>query len=133
MITPERREKSRQSRVANRHFRALRARQTRSSPFSALLATGRTIPAGTLPRNAVQSIQRLGIGEAKMEIPDKPDYHARTCRPDGGCGEKRLASERTGGGNAPLDVTAGGGNFFSDYDSDAARGIAHATRALTRS
>ncbi len=35
-----------------------------------------------------------------MEIPDKPDYHARTCRPDGGCGEKRLASERTGGGNA---------------------------------
>ena len=22
-----------------------------------------------------------------MEIPDKPDYHARTCRPDGGCGE----------------------------------------------
>jgi len=68
MTTPERREKSRQSRVANRHFRALRARQTRSSPFSALLATGRTIPAGTLPRNAVQSIERLGIGELKWKF-----------------------------------------------------------------
>src|SRR5216684_8662249 len=76
MTTPERREKSRQSRVANRHFRALRARQTRSSPFSALLATGRTIPAGTLPKNAVQSIERLGIGELKWKFWIKSKRHA---------------------------------------------------------
>lgn len=68
MTTLERREKCRQNRVANRHFRALRARQTRSLPLPAPLATRRPIPAGTLRRNAVQPIEGVGIGESKWKF-----------------------------------------------------------------
>jgi hypothetical protein len=65
MTTLDRRERCRQNRLANRHFRVLRARQTRSLPLPAPLTTRRPILAETLPRNAVQSIERVGIGESK--------------------------------------------------------------------
>jgi hypothetical protein len=49
------------------YFRALRAHQKGNRPLPAPLETCGLTPAKTLPRNPIQSIQRVGIGEAKRK------------------------------------------------------------------
>ena len=67
MTTLERREKCRQNRLEKWHFRPLGARQTRSRLLPAPLETLGPKPAKPLPINAVQSIERVGIGESKRK------------------------------------------------------------------
>jgi hypothetical protein len=59
--------------IGKRHFRALRARQTRSLPLPAPLATRRPKPAKTLQSEAIWSIRRVGIGESKRKSRFKAD------------------------------------------------------------
>jgi hypothetical protein len=67
MTTLERREKCQQNRLDKWHFRPLGARQTRSRLLPAPLETLGPKPAKPLPMNAVQSIERVGIGESKRK------------------------------------------------------------------
>ncbi len=67
MTMLERREKCRQNRLAEQHFRPLGARQTRSRLLPAPLEARGPTPPKTLPINAVQSIGGVGIGESKRK------------------------------------------------------------------
>jgi hypothetical protein len=67
MTTLERREKCRQNRLDKLHFRPLVARQTRTRLLPAPLETLGPKPAKSLLMNAVQSIERVGIGESKRK------------------------------------------------------------------
>src|SRR5712692_2878275 len=67
MTMLERREKCRQNRLAEQHFRPLGARQMRSRILLAPLEARGPTPAKTLPMNAVQSIGGVGIGESKRK------------------------------------------------------------------
>ena len=69
MTTLERKAKCRQNRLERPYFRASRARQTRIRLLPAPLETRAPKPAKTLSRNAVRSIERVGIGEAKRKFP----------------------------------------------------------------
>jgi len=59
-----------QNRLAQRQFLVLGARQTRRRLLPAPLKTRGPKRAKTLPTDAVQSIEGVGIGEVKTEIPD---------------------------------------------------------------
>jgi hypothetical protein len=61
MITPKRKEKCRQNRLAKRHFRPLGARETRTLLLPVPLERRGPMPAKTLPRKFLRPIWRVGI------------------------------------------------------------------------